>query len=405
MGNFKRYDGYVMHIPQEFIDSKLPVCPFCKSDNPHWLLDSKMEMSLAGSRTYYQCERCQAIMSSTAADAGAEKGKSFAINPAMAALNAAQKGTKHQEVGVAYMRVDTLGLVCTDTSLMGKEFPITYFQEMAAGAPPVTAVSEPAPTPAFCGNCGAPLNVGAQFCTACGTKVAVAKPAPTAAPAPVAEPSPAAEPVVIPPVRPVEEPVSQEPVVLEAPVPAAEPAPVAEPAPYKFPIAALILVGIAALYSFINLIGNSRNGAMLLSNFLSFAPYVLMVLGLILCKKEKNTLFGIGFLAAAAVGFISFLISIVNYTRMGIDISVVAVNMLVGLFGMIPMALIGIHYLTGKVKALKIIGVILNLLLGFISFIAAMVNSPSFITVLNFLLGTVCLMIGVLIYNPCKRAN
>ena len=51
MGKFKRYDGYVMHVPQEFIDSKLPVCPFCKSDNPHWLLDSRMEMSLAGSRT------------------------------------------------------------------------------------------------------------------------------------------------------------------------------------------------------------------------------------------------------------------------------------------------------------------------------------------------------------------
>lgn len=401
MGNFKRYDGYVMHIPQEFIDSKLPVCPFCKSDNPHWLLDSKMEMSLAGSRTYYQCERCQAIMSSTAADAGAEKGKSFAINPAMAALNAAQKGTKHQEVGVAYMRVDTLGLVCTDTSLMGKEFPITYFQELAAGAPPVTAVSEPAPAPAFCGNCGAPLKAGAQFCTACGTKVAAAEPAP------VAEPAPAAEPVVISPVRPVEEPVSQEPVVLEAPVPAAEPAPqpAAEPAPYKFPIAALILVGIAALYSFINLIGNSFNGGAFISNLLGFAPYVLLVLGLILCKKEKNTLFGIGFLAAAAVGFISFLISIVNSTRMGIDISVVAVNMLVGLLGVLPNAMIGIHYLTGKVKVLKIIGVILKLLLGFIGFIAAMVNTPSFINVLNFLLGTVCLMVGVLIYNPGKKVN
>ena len=73
MGNFKRYDGYVMHVPQEFIDSKLPVCPFCKSNNPHWLLDSRMEMSLAGSRTYYQCERCEAIISSTAADAAAEK--------------------------------------------------------------------------------------------------------------------------------------------------------------------------------------------------------------------------------------------------------------------------------------------------------------------------------------------
>ena len=175
MGKFKRYDGYVMHIPQEFIDSKLPVCPFCKSDNPHWLLDSRMEMSLAGSRTYYQCERCEAILSSTAADAGAEKGKSFGINPGMAALNAAQKGAKKQQVGVAYMRVDDLGKVCTDTSLMGIEEPITYFQELAAGAPPVTAVGTAPAAPAaasagFCTNCGAQLAPGAKFCPECGAK-------------------------------------------------------------------------------------------------------------------------------------------------------------------------------------------------------------------------------------------
>ena len=133
MGKFKRYDGYVGCIPQKFIDSHLPICPFCGSNNPHWLLDSRMEMTLAGSRTYYQCECCRGIMSSTAADAGAENGKNFMINPAMAAMNAAHKGTKHQEVGVAYMRVDDLGTVCTHQEWLGQEFPITYFQDVANG--------------------------------------------------------------------------------------------------------------------------------------------------------------------------------------------------------------------------------------------------------------------------------
>ena len=392
MGNFKRYDGYVMHIPQEFIDGKLPVCPFCKSDNPHWLLDSKMEMSLAGSRTYYQCERCQAIMSSTAADAGAEKGKSFAINPAMAALNAAQKGTKKQEVGVAYMRVETLGLVCTDQSLMGKEFPITYFQEMAA------------PKAAFCSNCGAALKEGSQFCTACGTKVAGAAPAH----APAVEP--AAEAVVIPPVRPVEEPVAQEPVVLEAPspapaVPVPEAAPAAAPAPYQFPVAPLILVGVAALYALVMMFAYPFHIGFFISDLFGLVPYVLMILGLVLCKKEKNILFGVGFLVFAAAGFLAFIMSLVSYSQMGIDISVAAANLLLGLFGLIPMALIGIHYLIGKAKALKIIGVILKLLLGFISMIVSLVNYPDITNVLAFLFGTVCLMVAALIYNPGKKAN
>ena len=129
------------------------------------------------------------------------------------------------------------------------------------------------------------------------------------------------------------------------------------------------------------------------------------MLGLILCKKEKNTLFGIGFLVFAASGFISFIVSLVGFTQMGVDISSGAVSMLLRMFGLIPMALIGIHYLTGKAKALKVIGVILQLLLGFISTIVFMVNHPNVMTLLAFLCTTVCLMIGVLIYNPGKKAN
>lgn len=150
MGEFKRYDGYVMHIPQEFIDSHLPVCPFCHCSDPHWLLDSRMELSWSGTRTYYRCERCGATMSSTAVDAAAEKGKAFAFNPAAAAINAAQKGSKQQEVGVTYLRVDELGNVFTDDALLGQEHPITFYQEMAGthSAPAVQPAPAPVATPA-----------------------------------------------------------------------------------------------------------------------------------------------------------------------------------------------------------------------------------------------------------------
>ena len=137
MGTFKRYDGYTMHVPQEFIDSHLPVCPFCHSNRPHWLLDSRMEMSLTGHRTHYQCEQCRATISSTSIDAAAEKGKQFHYNTFVAALNAAQKGSKHQQVGVTYLRVEELGSVCTNRSLLGVEYPITFFQQMAGAAQPM----------------------------------------------------------------------------------------------------------------------------------------------------------------------------------------------------------------------------------------------------------------------------
>ena len=296
MANFKRYDGYVMHIPQEFIDTKLPVCPFCKSDNPHWLLDSRLEMSLAGSRTYYQCERCEAIISSTAADAGAEKGKSFAINPAMAAMNAAQKGTKRQEVGVAYMRVDDLGKVCTDTSLMGREKPITFFQDMAA------------PKKRFCTNCGTQIIGKASFCGSCGARVIPIPAAPAAEPAPVAQAVPAPQPAPVVQAAPVAQPA---PVVQAAPI--IQPAPAVtrpqtalsqQPASVSgFAICLLILTGVALFFAILRnvfvlsptLQGIGRifaeYGGMIVTNIFNrlirgvFA-FIMPVIALIMNKKQ-----------------------------------------------------------------------------------------------------------------------
>ncbi|MBQ9414142.1 MAG: hypothetical protein IJU16_03340 [Clostridia bacterium] len=160
---FKRYDGYVMHIPQQFIDSHLPVCPFCGTDHPHWLLDSKMEISFAGGRTLYQCEVCRGTLSSTAMDAAAENGRQFGANVAAAAMNAAEKGMKKQEVGVTYMRVESLGIVCQDASLLKREEPITFFQELAARMPqapspvPPTSPATP-PAPNFTAASAAPVS-------------------------------------------------------------------------------------------------------------------------------------------------------------------------------------------------------------------------------------------------------
>ncbi len=188
MADYKRYDGYVMNVPQKFIDSKLPVCPFCGSNNPHWLLKSKMEMSLAGSRTYYRCEQCEATMSSTAADAGAEDGKNFRINPAMAAMSAAEKGTKGQQVGVAYMRVEELGRVCTDQSLLHQEQPITFFQERIGMLP----ASAPAPAashaPVQAAAPAAPAQKPIAYDTQTGAPIYATPAAPAATPAPERKP-------------------------------------------------------------------------------------------------------------------------------------------------------------------------------------------------------------------------
>lgn len=430
MGKFKRYDGYVMHVPQEFINSKLPVCPFCKSDNPHWLLDSRMEMSLAGSRTYYQCERCHATMSSTAADAAAEKGKGFGINPAMAAMNAAHKGTKRQEVGVAYMRIEDLGEVCTDTSMLNQEFPITHLQAMVA---PATTV---------CANCGKELVGNPTFCGACGAKQ---EPAP--APAPVAEPVPApiVEPVPVPAPAPVAAPA---PVVEPAPAPVVEPAPAPAkrfcgqcgkeligtpafcngcgakqtyaPAPaaapkapanavsgYKFPLVPMILMGIAALGALIGFFGSFRNFGAFLVNFLNLAPFGLAIVGLITCKKEKNTLFGVAFLAFAGISFISMIVSAVNLARYGFMPGYILGSVLGNLMVIAFEVLTGVSYLTAGKKVLKTICAFAAMGFGFISMIFSIAAYPyasnSVTAVLNYMFFTVSMWLAVFLYTPFKK--
>lgn len=192
MANFKRYEGYVNSVPQRMIDSSLPVCPFCRSNNPHWLLASKLD--LMGGRTLYRCERCGATMSGSAIDAAADGGKQFAFNPAMAGLNAAQKGSKGQEVGVSYFKIEELGSVCRDASLLGKELPLPQLKIMSGYQEP--SFGQTAPAPAV---------------------EAPAAPRPVAAPiAPQPAPQPVQQPVYTAPAapqRPVYQPQYQQPPV------------------------------------------------------------------------------------------------------------------------------------------------------------------------------------------------
>ena len=142
MAKFKRYEGYANSIPQTMIDENFPVCPFCHSNQPHWLLANKITMT--DTRTLYRCERCEATMSSSAIDAAAANGKQFAFNPGAAAINAARKGRKGQSVNETYFKIEELGQICTNTALLGQELSMHELQAMAGIAAPA---EQPAPQP------------------------------------------------------------------------------------------------------------------------------------------------------------------------------------------------------------------------------------------------------------------
>jgi len=66
--SFKRMDGFVGSIPQKFADNKLPKCPMCGSEKPHWTVDERMGKMMSldpeqnAHKYLYKCENCNCIL-------------------------------------------------------------------------------------------------------------------------------------------------------------------------------------------------------------------------------------------------------------------------------------------------------------------------------------------------------
>ena len=128
-------------------------------------------------------------------------------------------------------------------------------------------------------------------------------------------------------------------------------------------------------------------------------------MGLITCKKEKNTLFGVAFLAFAGISFISMIVTCVNLGRFGFAAGFIFLEILLGLIGIAFEALVGVSYLTAKpgMKILKTICAFSALGIGFISMIISMVRFPSAGVVLNYVFFTVSMWLAVFLYTPFKK--
>lgn len=65
---FKRMEGFVGSVPQKFADQKIPKCPMCGTDNPHWSIDERMGKMLSlnpeenANKYLFKCEQCGCIL-------------------------------------------------------------------------------------------------------------------------------------------------------------------------------------------------------------------------------------------------------------------------------------------------------------------------------------------------------
>ncbi len=124
---FKRMDGFAGSIPQRFIDSKVPKCPMCGTDHPHWAIDMKMQMKLEGNLYLFKCEQCGCVLSSPVPDV-------TGMNNTVITTTGLLKRLGGKKNGVIYMKVQDVGTVQVTKMYEGQEFTLEELNKMAEEA-------------------------------------------------------------------------------------------------------------------------------------------------------------------------------------------------------------------------------------------------------------------------------
>ena len=65
---FERMEGFVGSVPQKFADQRIPKCPMCGTNNPHWSIDERMGKMFSfnpeenAHKYLFKCEQCGCIL-------------------------------------------------------------------------------------------------------------------------------------------------------------------------------------------------------------------------------------------------------------------------------------------------------------------------------------------------------
>lgn len=121
---FKRMEGFAGSIPQKFIDNRVPKCPMCGTDNPHWSIDQKMGF-VKMSRYLFKCEQCGCILSATVGDVSG-LGRSVLTTAGLA------KKLGGKKTNTIYMQVDDVGKMQTTKMHEGQEMSLEDLNDMAS---------------------------------------------------------------------------------------------------------------------------------------------------------------------------------------------------------------------------------------------------------------------------------
>lgn len=128
--DFRRCDGFVGSIPQQFINKNLPKCPMCGSTDPYWML--KDQIAMTEKRVLFRCSKCGCILSASQADfSGLSQNKAATVFTTAGSMNALFKKCSGKQVGTVYIKIEEVGEAQTTRYYEGKELPLAEIQKLA----------------------------------------------------------------------------------------------------------------------------------------------------------------------------------------------------------------------------------------------------------------------------------
>jgi hypothetical protein len=122
---FKRYDGFVGCVPQDFIDKNFLKCPICCSPTPVWTLSEQMSMSMKGNIYLFKCSCCDGVISASVPDVTSMgRGGHAYIYNSFILTNAVLKSIDGKDAHTLYMVIESVGRSGVSPGCTGKEFRI-----------------------------------------------------------------------------------------------------------------------------------------------------------------------------------------------------------------------------------------------------------------------------------------
>lgn len=167
----------------KYADTKLKCCPFCGSNEPHWLTDAYISnYSMIASKCIngykFQCEKCKGILE-------IQGNTDFCFqNEAFTSVKLINAGSGHMNVDRINrpLTISELKSLCSDGGVQNQEQPIVIEQpiieQSSVNQNPTLSTSKKCPkcgvvlaaNQKFCANCG--TNLSAKKCSKCGVELA-----------------------------------------------------------------------------------------------------------------------------------------------------------------------------------------------------------------------------------------